>query len=88
MPDKIDCIYLARSPTSQLFVHGQGAVLLAVPKDWKVRSVMCCHRQVALFAHVRSPMPDNSNCIYLARSSASQLFVHDQGVESKEVSFR
>ena len=50
--------------------------------------VVCNQRQVALFAHVRSPISDKIDCIYLARSPTSQPFVHDQGVEPKAVSFR
>jgi hypothetical protein len=74
------CIYLARSPT------GQGREILGVPKESKVRSVMVWyHRQVALFAHVRSPRPDKIDCIYLARSSTSQLIVHDQGAVLRAV---
>ena len=50
--------------------------------------VVCIQRQVALFAHVRSPMSDKIDRIYLARSPTNQPIVGDQGAEPKAVSFR
>ena len=75
MSDKIDCTYLARSPTSQPFVHDQGAEL-------RIPSVVVCNQcQLALFAHVRSHMSDKIDRIYPPRPPTRAPFVDDQGAE-------